>query len=191
MPIVGQFGSPAGLGSMILPGGSFESIATVTLASSTADITISSIPNTYQHLQVRILMRSTYAATEVNASFWLNGDTNGLNYFWHTLTGQGVSVYSGNNSFSTQALLLQTVPAANSASGIFGALVVDILDYASTNKTKVLRSFGGNDRNGAGYVAATSNIWNSTAAINSFTLKSWDPSWAAGTQVALYGIKAP
>jgi hypothetical protein len=31
MPIIGRFGSLAGLGSLILPGGAMESIATVTV----------------------------------------------------------------------------------------------------------------------------------------------------------------
>jgi len=66
--------------------------------------------------------------------------------------------------------------------------VTDILDYASTNKNKTVRTLGGFDANGSGYVNLTSNLWSNTAAINTITIN------AVGTfnqysQFSLYGIK--
>jgi hypothetical protein len=81
---------------------------------------------------------------------------------------------------------------ASATSSIFGAAVIDILDYASTSKATTVRTFGGDDRNGAGIVALASGLWTSTSAVNRVTLAP-----VAGTNfvqystVALYGVKAP
>lgn len=169
--------------------GDFESIATVTLSSATTDITLSSIPSTYKHLQLRIITRSTFSAGSVNVSYRLNTDTNYSNYWWHVLAGNGSTAYAGQLNASTQALLQQSMPAATAIAGVYGAMIVDILDYANTSKNTTLRTFGGFDNNGNGSVGLYSSSWSNTSAVNSFTLRSWDPQWAAGTSVALYGIR--
>jgi len=169
--------------------GDFESIATVTLASATTDITLSSIPSTYKHLQLRIITRSTFSGSAVNVSYRLNTDTNYSNYWWHVLAGNGSTAYAGQYNYGTAALLQQAMPAATAIAGVYGAMIVDILDYTNTSKNTTVRTFGGFDNNGSGTVGLYSSSWNNTSAVNSFTFRSWDPQWAAGTSVALYGIR--
>jgi hypothetical protein len=40
------------------------------------------------------------------------------------------------------------VPGSSSPSGMFGAGIIDILDYANTNKYKTIRNYAGNIKNG-------------------------------------------
>jgi hypothetical protein len=71
--------------------GSFESIATVTVGGGGASsIEFTSIPGTYQHLQVRLIGRSSSTgATGNNFDLTLNGDT-ASNYAYHGLYGEAL-----------------------------------------------------------------------------------------------------
>jgi hypothetical protein len=75
----------------------------------------------------------------------------------------------------------------SAAASIFGAGIVDILDYANTNKYKTLRALAGVDFNGSGRVGLTSGLWQSTSAINAITLEG--SSFVQYSSFALYGIK--
>jgi hypothetical protein len=73
-------------------------------------------------------------------------------------------------------------------SGIFGAFVLDILDYADTNKYKTIRCLSGDDRNGSGDIVFTSGNWRNTAAINYIRIYIASINFVTGTQFALYGV---
>jgi hypothetical protein len=60
---------------------------------------------------------------------------------------------------------------------------------ASTTKNKTLRSFTGQDRNGAGQMWLTSGLWMSTSAINRVDLFVSGVLWTTDSTFALYGIK--
>ena len=70
------------------------------------------------------------------------------------------------------------------------SLVLDVLDYADTNKFKTARALSGDDRNGNGYIALISTLWRSTSAINQLDIYSKDgQNLSTTTTLALYGIK--
>jgi hypothetical protein len=72
---------------------------------------------------------------------------------------------------------------------LFGTVIIDILDYANTNKYKTQRSLGGNDRNGAGYIDFSSGNWRNTNAITSIDIKAlYGTGFAQYSHFALYGI---
>ena len=76
-------------GHLFNPTGSFESIATTTVGSGgTSSIDFTSIPSTYQHLQLRIISRVSNADTGDNIFLQFNGDTSS-NYSWHYMEGDG------------------------------------------------------------------------------------------------------
>jgi len=167
----------------------FESIATASGTGSSNTITFSSIPSTYQHLQIRSLVRSTFAATGVGSfRVRLNGDT-GSNYAWHFIYASGTSVSATGAASATFMDLDLVVSRNNNTAGIFGAMLVDIHDYASTTKNKTVRSFGGCDINGSGYVCLHSGFRNSTAAVTSIDIISDAGNWTSDSRFALYGIK--
>jgi hypothetical protein len=162
----------------------FQLISTQVLASTASSITFSSIPSTFRHLQVRMTARiSTASGTGSFAvNVWFNGD-NTSNYSWHTLLGQTATVSSSGAANQPQFALNQTIPSASQASGIFGAGIVDILDYAQTSKYKTSRTLSG----WTGAVQLSSGNWRSTAAINSVTVDSNGYAFAVGSRFSLYG----
>ena len=175
------------------PFGSFESIATITVGSGgTSNVTFSSIPADYTHLQVRLIARSGRTDTDTAAGgLYIQLNSNYLTSM-HQLRGNGSAAsaagYSGGLS---NGYIIIWVPTSNASANIFGTGIVDILDYANTNKTKVIRTLSGNDINGGGYVTFNSGLWNSTSAITSITFGSTDGSGNIPqySQFALYGIK--
>ena len=165
-------------------GGDYESIATVTASGSATTITFSSIPSTYQHLQVRGVGGST--STGGYCVLTINGDS-GSNYKQHWLQGDGSGTGSGVGSSATSIDLYST---ASNTANIQAAFVIDILDYTSTNKNKTIRSLAGIDKNGSGTIDLDSGLYFATpAAITSLTFTINAGNWRNTSQFALYGIK--
>jgi hypothetical protein len=190
-PILGIWASQIS-GHLFAPSGAYDSIATVTVgAGGASTITFSSIPSTYTHLQIRMMARSTSAG--LDGSYFdirLNGDS-GSNYSYHALFGNGSSASAAGLSSQT-ASYLQRFASAGASSGVFGAGVLDVLDYANTNKNKTLRTLGGFDGNSVyGSIYLTSAVWMSTSAVSSIVLTadSGGANFAQYSQFALYGVK--
>jgi hypothetical protein len=170
-------------------GGDFESIATAIIGSGGGTfLEFTSIPSTYQHLQLRFIVRRSTGSNS-NNFIRLNSDT-GSNYVWHRLQGDGSSASASANTGNNFMEVSWSHQNASSVSNQFGAGVVDILDYASTTKYTTLRTFGGNDMNGAGAAQIHSGLWRSTSAVTTVRLFTGD-AYAQHTQAALYGVKAP
>jgi hypothetical protein len=176
------------------PAGAYESIAVATVPSGgVASITFSSIPQTYTHLQVRGIMRQFTGGN--TGTFGLvttfNGDR-GSNYTAsHVLFGTGASANAGASSTSQSSGTSVNYPGSGETANAFGAMVVDILDYANVTKYKTLRGFGGYDGNNTnGIVTLRSFAWMNTNAINSITFDfASSANLAEFTSIALYGIK--
>jgi hypothetical protein len=170
-------------------GGDYESIATVTVgAGGASSISFTSIPSTYQHLQVRGIARSTYASGNIDIlQMQINSDT-GNNYAWHWLFGDGSSAGAGAAS-TTSNITFRDINNANTTASTFGAAVIDILDYSNTNKYKTTRTLVGYDANGNGKINFDSGVWMSTSAISSFTIVCGNANFAQYSSFALYGIK--
>ena len=171
---------------------SYESISTINVSTSVSSVTFSSIPSTYKHLQIRAMSRANTAG-ERNNLFYLtyNGDT-AANYSWHALDGNGASIYGEGAGSQSIARTGQSTAAA-ALSGNMGVAIIDILDYASTDKYKTLKSLTGFDNNGAGELYFNSTNWRSLSAVTSITLNAFQgngaSSFVSPSQFALYGIK--
>jgi len=164
--------------------GMYESIATVTVgAGGLTNITFTSIPQTYSHLQLRGTINQAYssndngyAAVELN-----NVGVSRRHFLWGT--GSAANGYSDTSSSMLDTILTST------ATTTFAPFILDILDYTSTSKVKTLRALTGWDNNGSGNVYLTSGLWNSTSAVNSISLLGSNGNYRQFSQVALYGIK--
>lgn len=173
-------------------GGDYESIATVDLSSAGASsISFTSIPSTYQHLQLRLLLRGDSSAGFGNAVLMrFNGSSTSI-YAYHTIQTIDASSFIADYNFNDTKAPTMRMPSSFFASNIFAAGIIDILDYANTNKFKTTRTLGSfNTNGGTCTLNFTSGLWRSTAAINEITFT--DDS-AAGfsrySHAALYGIK--
>jgi hypothetical protein len=163
---------------------SYESIATVTVGSGgAANVEFTSIPATYAHLQVRFIHTVTNGNTPTFIVF--NSDT-GSNYSRHYLSANGSTVYAGGDASQTDADIFGYVLGSSTTNPTAG--IVDILDYANTNKYKTVRSLVGCDQNGSGEIGFVSNSWQSTSAITSIKIDA-DYNFQEYSSFALYGIK--
>lgn len=168
---------------------SYESIATITVGAGGASaVTFTSIPQTYQHLQIRFIGRTVASDTAENAWIRFNGDA-GNNYSFHYVEGDGSGTNAGGaGSFSR--LLAGRLAAGNSGTNVFGASVIDILDYTNSNKNTTARTFGGIDRNGSGNLRLDSGAWFNTAAVTSIDISNGNGlNYSQYSTFALYGIK--
>jgi hypothetical protein len=167
---------------------SYESIATTTVGSGgSASVSFTSIPSTYTHLQVRGILRASYNLSNTSVRLTFNSDT-GTNYSSHDLTGVNSSLNAGNET--SVAYIPFTRGAYDGlTSGIFTSFVVDILDYANTNKNKTTRTLTGYTSNGEGQISFRSGLWTSTSAITSINMFSNVGDLMQYSSFALYGIK--
>jgi hypothetical protein len=177
-------------GSLTAPGdvdpGAMIPIATTTLTTTTATVTFSSIPDYYEHLQVRVLARSTGGNVQSYIKLEANSDTTGTNYYSHYIQADGSTVAAGPNA---NISIHYDIAGANATASVFGAIILDILDYSNSNKYKTIRGLGGTDNNGSGRMNLTSGLWMNTNKISSLTFTPFSGSFAQYSSFALYGIK--
>ena len=171
--------------------GTFESIATATCTGNDASVTFSNIPQGYTHLQIRFFLRSVAASTgNTWGSISLNSDTTNSNYSMHQVNGDGATAaaqgFDSTSAFTRYAFMY---PQASNTYSSWAGGIMDILDYANTNKHKTIRTLHGDDRNGSGTVMLTSNRWGSTSAITAISLIGTGGDFAQYSQAALYGIR--
>ena len=165
----------------------YFSIASTTLTSTTASVIFTSIPATYTHLQVRLIGKSGYTGGTGPDNFHIrfNSDSTLTNYYRHLVRGNGSVADSLTANDNT---IISSISTSLDNADTYGGVVIDVLDYANTNKYKTTRYLGGVDYNGSGYIQLGSVLWSNTAAITTLYVAPGN-QWAADTTVALYGIK--
>lgn len=179
----------AGNPAVNLDKGSMFPLGVFTLASAQTAVEFTNIPQDYTHLQIRLIARSTTSATSANSLLQLNGNT-GSNYAAHVMRGDGSATPTSAAYTSQTSVYTAEIPAATATAGIFGAAIIDILNYKSTAINKTIRQLHGNDRNGAGAVVFASGLFYATpAAITSIKFTTTG-DFAANSSFALYGVLA-
>jgi hypothetical protein len=160
----------------------FESISTVLGNGSATTITLSSIPSTYKHLQLRVIQ---YDNGGNNSVVRVNGDS-GTNYARHRLIGNGVEA-NAERAASQTSWRIGFYPALNPGC----VSIIDIFDYKSTTKNKTMQAFSGWSYQPAdtkGEVMLDSGLWMNTAAITSISFISTN-AFNSDSVFSLYGIK--
>jgi len=171
----------------VLDSGAMFPLGMVQVGSAgAANITFSSIPATYKHLQIRYIGRTDFSTAGADFLYSLNSDTTNSNYAYHRLGGEGSVAFAQG---STSSRLVGINNGANAGASMFAAGVMDILDYANTSKNKTIRNLVGSDRNGSGLVGMYSNLWMNTNAVTTISLIPENGNWVQYSQFALYGIK--
>ena len=168
----------------------FDLLETTILGTATATVTFSSLGSysDYKHLQIRAVVRSDRATpfTAVDVFARLNSDT-GNNYRAHRLSGDGSSVssfaYAAVNSMG-----MVNIPTSTNTANIFSPVVIDILDFSSSNKNTTLRALGGNTGSSTN-IGLNSGLWVNTAAVTSISLFADSSNFVAGSRFSLYGVK--
>lgn len=181
------------IGSFAPVATAFDSIATATGTGSSGTITFSSIPSTYQHLQLRIISRVDIAGSSIYGNLvTFNSDT-GNNYTHHRLAGSGTAASAAGFATGSYAgVLINGSPGDSLLAATYSVDILDIHDYANTSKYKTVRSIGGYEFNNtiAGNINLRSSLWVNTSAISSITITNLNAgNYIAGSTFALYGIK--
>lgn len=193
----GTSGSSSASSSLTLASvGSYFLIERLTVgAGGTSGVVFSSIPQTYKHLQIRAITRMN-GGGNYYTNWYLrpNNDSTSSMYSNHYLVGNGSTASSAGNGLADNYLVVQFSGAGNTTtSNIFGASIIDVLDYTSTTKLKTFRQLNGVDFNSsspAGQIAFTSQLMNSTSAITSINVLDLNGyNFSQYSTFALYGIK--
>jgi hypothetical protein len=165
----------------------YTPLQSIQLASSSASVTFSNIPQTYQDLIIVV----NCASESTNAFTYLqfNGDT-ATNYSFTQLYGTGSSALSSRQSnyallFNSDVSMQQTTISFN--------VIYQIMNYSNstTFKTSLARqsSTSAADYNGA---LAAVGLWRNTNAINSIKIQATrggvNYNFTAGSTFDLYGI---
>lgn len=172
-------------------------IATATVTSGgTSSIAFSSIPQTYDHLQLYWNARSSSGNTGDFVYVRFNGDSTANYNFNYLEASGGTSTLNpgiSTKSANTNAWLTK-IAGGTATANVFAVGYGIIGDYSKTNRNKSLHCYGGLDDHGLGTPTGNTrlenSVWFSTSAITSITLTTDSgSSFAANTDFTLYGIK--
>jgi hypothetical protein len=160
----------------------------ITGSSATYACSFNNVPQTFQHLQVRVYARGTQNSLSNFMLMQYNADSSNTYYAEHHLVGNGSSVVS-NQATSQTYINIGNVTGNTALTNNFGVAIIDIQDYTSTTKHKVNKTLIGYDNNGSGEVQLSSGLYANTASILPITLlQLYMANAAVGTRVDLYGI---
>jgi len=156
-------------------------LANITLGSSAASVTFSSIAATYKDLYLVAQTGLSSAGQTVNVQF--NNDT-ASNYNTVIAYGDGSSRGSAPVSNATSIFAAYYGQTANTPKA---QLTLNFLDYSVTDKHKSLLI----RNNDAGYVVEMMAArWASTSAITTIKLYPGAGNFVTGSTFALYGVSA-
>lgn len=183
--------SPIPLGILAASGaavaGDMELIQTIVLGGAATEVTLSSIPQTFKHLQIRILAGSTTGNQDFFMGF--NGASTTMHraHYLYGIVGSGVqSGGEGGNGRSRIGFM----QIANDPSDLYSPFLVDVLDYSSTVKNTTSRVIQGRLSSQFNTVGLWSQLFAATNAITSVTFSNTSPGqFDAGSRFSIYGIK--
>lgn len=165
-----------------MPTPTLEPIATTTLASAAASITLNSIPGTYTDIRLVFTFRGATTTCYYYARLNGTASQNVCGQTW--MKGDGSSATSGRTTNSdlyySNGSATTTIPFMET---------VDFLRYAGSQYKTMLYA-GSGDKNGSGEVRRGVAMFPSTSAISSITFYAVSDNFAAGSSMTLYGIKA-
>jgi hypothetical protein len=158
-------------------------IETVTVGSGgAANITFTSIPQTYTDLKV------VYSLRQTNSSVVLDIQFNGLstNLSSRLLVGSGSAASSVTSASTIRAY--GTNPSDYTAL-IFSNLEVYIPNYSGSTNKSVSMDYVTENNGTGGFVGFTAGLWNATAAITQIALIASGGNLVQYSSASLYGIK--
>jgi hypothetical protein len=189
MPILGIVASSRLTSPVPITG--FFQIATD--APTGSSLTFSSIPSTYDHLQIHAFSKDSRSPVYSSWGMQFNGDSgNNYNYASPQIDSRVSGPFAGN------AITANGIPGGaepgNSASSYRAASVAKLFDYRNTNKYTTVLAYGGyvgfgDGSTEQGIVYPVEGMWVNTAAVTSITILSGGGNFQAGTRFSLYGIK--
>ena len=169
-----------------------ELIEAKTLASNTATITFSSIPQTYTDIVLRYSTRSTVAdgsAPSQNQAIRFNSDT-GANYKLILLAGSTPSTAESAITTTGTSIFWNYATSPNATANTFSNGEIYIPNYTSSNYKSASIDGVTENNSTTSNVNLTAALWNNTDAINTITITDTNSgSFVTNSTFYLYGIK--
>ena len=157
----------------------YTPLANITLGSSAAGVTFTSISQVYRDL-ILVVTGTANAADITRLRF--NAATSG--YSLVTMEGNGSATYSGTDSASDS---IYTIANTSLAVGTRFSMIANIMDYSATDKHKaVLARTDAADK----VSGAVAGRYASTSAITQIYCYFGGSGFQSGTSFALYGVAA-
>lgn len=171
-------------------GGGLTSLFDSTLTQATASIDSGSggFSQSFNHLLVCVLMRTTQAAVVGNVNLTLNNDAT-ANYDRVDVSANSGGV-SGGAAAAESGVVLTGPGGSVGATTVFGAASVLIPCYRQTTADKLVLPIAGfaDATTTDGIVQVRPTHWRSTAAITRITITPASGNLAAGSRLTVYGL---
>jgi hypothetical protein len=175
------------LASSGVSAGAFELLESTVLTGSQASVEFTNLTTKYaadyQHLQLRVVARSTVADDADQLQLAINGTSNGT----HSLVGTGSTVFG--LYYSTDKVM-GWISANNGPANAFGVMVLDVLDPFETTKNTTVRSLSGHAQSAAPRIGLQSGALFATNSVTSLAVNARGGNLAQYSRFSLYGIKA-
>jgi len=165
-----------------------EAIATTYLEADAASVTFSSL-GSYEHLQLRISMKTTRTSWGERCMMWFNGDT-GTNYSNHIMHGTATTPGASSETGVTMTFATWWFPTGFEDVAIYGSSVCDILDYRNGSKNTTVMVSGGDAAMSTPFLSFQSGLWDNVAAVTTILLAPQYDDFARGTEISLYGLNS-
>lgn len=152
-------------------------LANITMANSTTvQVTFGSISSAYRDL---VIVYQGTTQSQYGNRYFLNNDQSNANYFMIDGFGSGSSVFATNVQSPVIGYDINSTTTQNN-------VIVQIFDYAQTDKHKTILGRANNSGSG---VEMQAKRWANTAAVTSLVIRN-DAVWNSGTTLSLYGVSA-
>ena len=165
-------------------------ISSQTLGGTTASVTFSSIPSTYNDLKLVVSARGDAAASNQTVYLKLNGDT-ATNYSWTYLLAQSTTPQSGRGTSQTVDSN-GGMDAASQTASTFGAWELYFPNYNSTGSKPylgILVAENNATTSSTWLVGATASLYRGSSGISSITLTPLSGNFVQFSDFYLYGVK--
>lgn len=161
-----------------------------TNGNGTSALTFDNIPQTFQHLELRISGRGGQngAQSSLYLGVYDSSNNSPTGFSIHRLYGDGASVT--NSATANQGYHnMPGLPAATAPANTYGTMIVNIYDYANTSKLKTMVNLAGQNHTSTNDWAGMSSSMTLgfTAAIKKLTVDT-EGSFTTNSVISLYGI---
>lgn len=168
---------------------------TFTLISSTAlsgtAVNLTSIPQTFRHLELWVSCRDNTVATSEALSIRFNSNTTANYYRAFGGKGYNVGMTQAAAAAATRILIPDLIPGSPFQANTFGALRLVIHNYSATNILKQCYAsigYGNTADTLKGMAMDGTATLNSNTAITSINIETIGTGFATNSRAWLYGI---
>lgn len=160
-----------------MPTSTYTPLANITLGSSAASVTFSSISQSYRDL-ILVVNGTVGSAALLQLQF---NDDSGANYFYIralAYSGGTATSAAGSETSTSYAAVIGTAQSA---------ILFNLMDYSATDKSKTLLA---RSMSGVSEVWMGASRWTSSSAITKIRVGLNTSTLSAGTTLSLFGVAA-